>query len=144
MVIAVDGKTPPEVDRRRALTSGLTAINLTMPVPSYAQALKQRHPDAALLLLAEQLKASQAESDRLMVVSRIRKTPEANEAWEVSFAKCHQAVDTIEDVHAHTLHGLRVKALAAQWCHGEKPFQVGSDTTDARLASQIVRALLIN
>lgn len=135
---------PSKIDRRTALL-GLAAVSLTAPALSYAEATETQHPDAALLVLGDRLKAASACAQLLIIKSQEEKTPEADAAWEAAFDHEHEIVSQIEGIPARTLHGLRVKAQALQWCHGDEPIELHEQqTTDIRLAQQIIRALQTN
>ena len=133
---------PSEIDRRVVL-GGLAAVSLTAPALSSAQALEQEHPDAALLLLGERLKAAHAKTSLLVIEADRVQTPEADKACEDAMDVEHKIVKQIEGVVPHTVHGLRVKAQAVEWCHSWESIELNDQqTTDIRLAQQIIRALL--
>lgn len=93
--------------------------------------------DAALLILGQEFEAAFAAEQALQMTDN-------GDAWDQAYAVTHSIVDRIEKMPATTLEGLRVKARCIQWCYGEDPvFQDAEcETTDYRLAHQIVRALL--
>ncbi|WP_375568791.1 hypothetical protein ABWH92_12395 [Ahrensia marina] len=130
------------IDRRSAI-AGLASISLAAPALPSAQALEQEHPDAALLILADRLEMASAQARVLIIKSQEEKTLDADRAWEKAADIELEIVHQIEGIPARTLHGLRVKAKALQWCYGDDPVEFGEgQTTDVRLAAQIVRALL--
>lgn len=72
------------------------------------------------------------------------KTIEDEEPWEAANLATQKVVDEIESMKATTLEGLRLKARAVQWCHGNDTVDLrcDQDTTNLRLATSIVEDLL--
>ena len=66
-------------------------------------------------------------------------------AWEAAYERTQEFAIAISRLPAHSLRELKLKAQVIQWCHGDKfktLFEDGQDTTDQRLADQIIHALL--
>lgn len=97
-------------------------------------------PDRIIIDLARAFEAAYAAQEAARAVCR--ETGDWT-AWEAAFARTESIVDLIEEETATTLEGLRAKARCIQWCFGDEPVDLAvQDTTDARLATQIVNALL--
>lgn len=144
MAVPAHTTNPSEIDRR-SVFAGVAAISLATPLMSYAEAAEQSHPDAALLVLGERLKAAHAKTSLLVIEADRVQTPEADKACEDAMEVEHKIVKQIESAVPYTLHGLRVKAQAVEWCHCWEAIELtANQTTDVRLAQQIIRALLTN
>lgn len=104
--------------------------------------------DEALVYLGRMLaKAYSNETNCQELVEQRRKAnrsyQSASAEWQTAHDVCSAIVDIIEAIPTNSMTGLRVKALAIQWCHGNEPVDLcWQDTTDNRLATSIVHALL--
>lgn len=125
--------------RRTALAGILSA-----PLVSAVQAEADHHPDAALLLLGEELETRWALLNLVAAKSMITRDKADDAAFDEAFAATSAIVDMIEQHPVRTLDGLRVKARAVLWCQGDEIVDLiqDQDTTDVRIASSIVNALL--
>jgi len=63
---------------------------------------------------------------------------------DAAIKACCAIAEQIEQCHATTIDGLRVKAAAILWCHsGEMKIELSPEqTTDVRLAQSMLRDLL--
>lgn len=97
------------------------------------------HPDEVLFLLKEELK--QAHSRYQVLSHRYSGDADEGTAIDKAYEAACDVTKQIEQTPAHTLEGLRVKAYAVLWCCSFEEIKFG-ETTDERLAAQIVRSLL--
>ena len=71
---------------------------------------------------------------------------DCRDGYEAANDAASAVVRQIEQLQAHTLEGLRVKARAVMWCHQwgrHDPFSLAEQrSTDVRLAEAIVRDLV--
>lgn len=96
--------------------------------------------DRGILDLARAFEAAYAAEEAARMVCR--ETGDWT-AWDAAYARTAIIVDLIEKEPATTMEGLRAKARCIQWCYGDDPVDLATqDTTDDRLATQIVNALL--
>lgn len=97
-------------------------------------------PDSDLLRLGEKFEALFAEEEAARIVG---KETDDWSAWDVAYARTDSIVQQIEATPATTAEGLRIKARCIQWCYGDDPVEIDQgNTTDVRLAQQIVQTLL--
>ena len=127
---------------RRGIAASLGAFIVAAPVSSAP--IAPSPVDTELIGLGRQLAVEWQRLDRMYAVAVDR----SDEALDALTAPLVAIVQRIEHVQAHTLEGVRAKALAISWCNdGDEisPDQfspyVGA-TTDARIAASIVRDLL--
>lgn len=132
-------------------TTNLSRRRILLTAPAAACAIRQAtasHPDAGLIELGRRLRAAWAAEKATYVKWGDLTVPEADREITAAFDSVLAIVDQIERIPATTLEGVRVKALAVWWCCSGEPFDDGtfsfngSPTTDARLASAIMRDLL--
>lgn len=68
---------------------------------------------------------------------------ESDEHINAACRRTSDVVDRIETIHATTLEGLCLKALAVSWCYSSGPIEFDDNpTTDLRLAQSIIRDIL--
>jgi len=135
-----------KITRRSALSMALASPLIAAPSPTVAEAEVAEHPDTALLTLGEALNKAWAKWDAMATKSELADHPaELDAAYDAAYKACHELVKRIEWAKARTLDGLKVKARAVEWCCVGDPDGItfGNDeTTDVRLAANIVRSLL--
>jgi hypothetical protein len=116
----------------RRLILGSAVVAGVVALPASAQA----HPDHELLKIGDDF-------EQTWRAERVGLAPRGLTDEQVAaFVDATSAVvDQIEVLPAKTLQGLRIKARAVAWCH-DGDFCGFGDTTDERLAAQIIRDLL--
>lgn len=114
------------MERRTALKGAVAAIAVSA-LPPAAMA------DIELIELAHELEVAEREFDML---------PDDAPNWDEAYDRCSKIVERIAGTDAEGVAGLRAKAKAVRWCYGTDPIDFEEQTTDMRLAGQIVRALL--
>lgn len=123
----------------------MEAITLAGTAEAAAKADESDHPDYVLMALSDELDAAQAATDRVAIETRdCVPGSQDDKRFHDAYDRCRKIVNRIETTPARTLDGLRVKARAIEWCHvsnGEICLSE-SETTDIRLAHQIINALL--
>jgi hypothetical protein len=133
---------------RRAILPSIpgAAIGTSALLPVAAAAVAS--PDAELIRLGAELAAAWAQEKPLWDAIGSSAEVEAPEVlWseaEAASGVSSEIVDKIEGLRAHTLAGLQVKVAALSWTHNGEEFDsefFGGDTTDNRLAAQIMRDL---
>jgi len=133
---------------RRGAISMLSATMLAAPMISAADAETTEHPDAALILLGEQLDKTWAAENLWLVKSRAKPFEDKkDDEWERLYEASRAVASEIEAMPVRTLEGLKVKARTMLWCHNGDvddidPGYEGQNTTDKRLTKQILLALL--
>lgn len=97
-------------------------------------------PDHKILELAKTFEEAFANEE---AVRKICQVTGDWSGWDAAYARTASIVELIEKEPATTMEGLRAKARCIQWCYGDDPVDlVTHDTTDDRLATQIVNSLL--
>lgn len=123
------------MDRRTVLKGGVILAATSHTAVSVAEM-----PDRGILDLGLAFDAAFAEEEAARMVCR--DTGDWS-TWDAAYARTESIVELIEKETATMLEGLRVKARCIQWCYGDDPVDLAlSDTTDGRLATQVVQALL--
>lgn len=124
---------------RRAALASIPAMGTAAIVPAMSEPL-----DAALIRLGAEFDAAWARERELLAISNVLDTEEADDEWVAAMDVTREFVHKIERLPAQTIDGLKVQARALSWCYcGEEiDFRDGQDTTDARLANQIIATLL--
>ncbi len=135
---------------RRNVLAGIPLAAIAASFPALADSPRD---DATLVELGKALEASmRAEVSAYSQVNLDAGewSPDCEAAYEASYA----LVGRIEPLPVHTVAGLRAKANAANWCSRGVPYGdgkwscdpdgFGTETTDMRLVTQIVEALLLN
>ncbi len=135
---------------RRAILAGAGALP-ALAVPTALAAPSGRlltgglaSDDRTLVTLGEKLLSAMRIEHEADAADRLDNNPISDLAVERAYQACSAIVDEIEGLHASTLEGLGVKALAISWCHNsETPIEfTDSQMTDVRLAQSIVMDLL--
>ena len=117
--------------RRRFIGAAIASTVLASPAAAMS-------PDAGLIRLGQELDARWA-------LERSVPRGSSDEVYQAAYDACAEIVDQIEAIPAETLQGIQVKARAVYWClDGDfANFELDDQqTTDVRLAQQIVRSLL--
>lgn len=123
------------MNRRDVLKGGIVLAATSHTAVSVAEM-----PDRSIVDLGLAFDAAYAEEEAARMVCR--DTGDWS-TWDAAYARTESIVELIEKEPVTTLEGLRVKARCIQWCHGDDPVDLAlSDTTDGRLATQVVQALL--
>ena len=128
----------------KAMISAALGFLLSADTRDYA------HPDAELLRLGSQLTADNARWKTLPLSTgephddwTDEEYKAAEEEYQAAHQRCSSIVDRIEVIPPKTTDGLRIKAQAYAWCRGGEGIELyDPETTDVRLAAQIVRTLL--
>lgn len=92
--------------------------------------------DVELRRLAQELKAAWEFEQQLS------STDADGEASEAAYEVCNKIVGRIREIQAHTLEGLKAKALAVFWCHSGELIDFEEKTTDLQLAADLINDLL--
>lgn len=126
---------------RRDFIAAAPAVALAAAVPAaVATATPTPHPDAELLALGDALRSSWATEQSL--------PGDDEERLDAAYEKSGAIVSEIEALTAHTLEGIKVKALAILWCHCGEEFTEESfsftrhATTDERLVSSLLNDIM--
>lgn len=123
------------MNRRDVLKGGIVLAATSHTAVSVAEM-----PDRNILELGREFDAAYAGEEAARMVCR--DTGDWS-AWDAAYARTESIVKLIEKETATTMEALRVKARCIQWCHGDDPVDLAlPDTTDCRLATQIVADLL--
>jgi len=94
--------------------------------------------DNRLITLGDELEKARAQEK---TISRDETAPDSK--VERAYARVANIVRKIEAEPAQSLEGMRVKARAIAWCHGDEPIALKDEpTTDVRLAQSIIADLL--
>lgn len=92
--------------------------------------------DVELRRLAQELKAAWEFQQQLS------STDADGEAYEAAYEVCNKIVGRIREIQAHTLEGLKAKALAVFWCHSGDLIDFEGKTMDLQLAADLINDLL--
>lgn len=92
--------------------------------------------DAELLRLGQRLKLA-----RKIEAKVLNSGPLDDEELAATTAPCSALVARIADTPARTMDGLMVKVAALDWCVDGDDFGFDGETTDCRLAKQIIQLL---
>jgi hypothetical protein len=114
---------------RRTVVAGIAGA---LPVVAIGAAPALASPDAELIALGERLRvayeAERAASERGC----------SDDELDAAMDACSKVVESIIDIPATTLAGLRVKAFAVAWCCNDEPFGGFDDTTDRRVIESLL------
>jgi hypothetical protein len=128
---------------RRSVLKTAAAVALAGSGITAAQAIESEHPDRALILLGEKMESASTAYDLVQAQYHGDASHEADAICERAYHVVSSIMNEIETKTPRTIDGLRVKARACQWCFSGDPIEFGrNETTDVRLAAQIINALL--
>jgi hypothetical protein len=100
-------------------------------------------PDAELIALEKELDEAWANERAVYAETKNDNSEEADARCADAFEGTSDIVEKIDALPATTMDGLRVKAKCVEWCCAGDPKGITfGDTTDVRIAAQIVRLLL--
>lgn len=133
----------PFAPTRRRL-AGMLAASAAMAAPT-SQALATPAHDAELIGLGRELAVAwQAENATVASIDGDF-SQAAQDTLDTACERTSDIVSRIEDLHATTLAGLKVKLLALAWTRNSEPldaaslFEKGQATTDQRLIAGILQ-----
>ena len=123
------------------LPAAALAAPITLPLLPVSELATETRADAELIRLGAELDHAWARE-----LALICDDGDCRDGYEAANDAATGVVRQIEQLQAHTLEGLRVKARAVMWCWQWEKFETFSlgehQTTDIRLSEAIIRDLV--